>query len=78
MDIADRAARLEAHNRRIALAKQRSRSREPKQDIVDGVVYCIDCGIEVQPERLKIKPNAARCIDCQKKHELKERQKHGH
>lgn len=77
MDVVDRAEKLEAHNRKLALAKQRERSREPKQDIVNGVVYCIDCGIEVQPERLKIKPNAARCINCQRKHEKKEQQAYG-
>jgi len=26
--------------------------------------YCIDCGIEISPKRLKIDPTFERCIDC--------------
>jgi len=32
---------------------------------------CIDCGVEIGFARLDSQPAAARCIDCQKKFELK-------
>lgn len=31
--------------------------------------YCIDCGLEIAFERLRINPAAARCFDCQRMHE---------
>lgn len=30
---------------------------------------CTDCGGEVDLERLRAEPEAARCIDCQRRHE---------
>jgi len=30
---------------------------------------CTDCGVEVGAERLHAEPEAARCIDCQRRHE---------
>jgi len=30
---------------------------------------CIDCGLEIAPERLRAQPTAARCIHCQEKNE---------
>ena len=34
------------------------------QDKLNGIVYCIDCANDIPIERLKIKPNAVRCVDC--------------
>jgi hypothetical protein len=28
-------------------------------------IYCVDCGCEITEERLKSKPDAVRCVDCQ-------------
>lgn len=72
MDEIDRANQHEQHLRQLALADQRARSKEPAQWIEDGAVWCIDCGTEINKERLNAKPNAARCIDCQSLHELKD------
>lgn len=30
---------------------------------------CIDCGVEIPEERLKVKPYARRCIQCEEKNE---------
>jgi DnaK suppressor protein len=30
---------------------------------------CIDCGAEIGFERLHVEPEAARCIECQRRHE---------
>lgn len=64
-DIYDAAEQVEQQQRDIALDRARLVKPEPEQLVVDGVVYCIDCDDEVQPERLRAKPNAARCIHCQ-------------
>jgi RNA polymerase-binding protein DksA len=34
-----------------------------------GYGVCTDCGAEVGLERLRAEPEAARCIDCQRRHE---------
>lgn len=73
-DDLDRAKDLEIWQRDNALKAQALKAKEPPQDIdQDGNVWCIDCGDKVAPERLNAKPNAARCIDCQGLHELKDR-----
>lgn len=65
----DRAQDLENFQRDNALKAQALKAKEPPQDIdQNGNVWCIDCGEEVAPKRL-----AARCIDCQGLHELKDR-----
>jgi RNA polymerase-binding transcription factor DksA len=30
---------------------------------------CVDCGTEIDPERLRIAPSAARCLPCQQRYE---------
>ena len=50
-----------------------SREKEPEQLIENGVVLCVECGYQIQAARLKAKPNAARCIDCQTIHEARRR-----
>ena len=38
--------------------------------IADGSYgACIDCGLEIGFERLKVEPGALRCIECQRVHE---------
>lgn len=73
MDVIDHAKELELKQRQIALNETLERASEPPQEIIDGVVICIACGIDIPVARLEAKPNAARCIDCQ---EIEE-QKHG-
>ena len=76
-DLYDRAQEREEQNNQDAQKRhQASMSPEPEQLVVAGVVLCIDCDAEVQPERLAAKPNAARCIYCQQDYE-KEHRFHG-
>lgn len=73
MDLLDEAKALEMAARDRALAEHFASVKEPPQWVEDGVVYCIDCGTTITPERLQAKPYAARCIDCQTIYEHKER-----
>lgn len=72
-DIIDRAKELEMQHRQRCLDEALNRRAEPAQQIVGGVVLCIDCDEPVRPARLLAKPDAARCAHCQ---EIEER-KHG-
>ncbi|MGR6871223.1 TraR/DksA C4-type zinc finger protein [Pseudomonas sp. HK3] len=74
MDDADRAKEIEQLHRRAAL-EMATRHPEPPQQIIDGWVVCIDCVTPLQPDRLKAKPDAARCIECQSIHEKKEKRR---
>jgi len=74
-DITDHASALEQLQRDQALAARPR--REPPQLISDGRVLCIDCEEPIPAPRLASKPNAARCIDCQRLHEKQEQQRHG-
>ena len=41
-----------------------------RQRLADGSYgLCTDCGAEIGLERLRAEPEAARCIDCQRRHE---------
>lgn len=73
MDILDHAKQTEMADRQRAIAAQREKTKEPEQLIADGEVLCIDCDRQVSKPRLAAKPNAARCIECQSTHELKDR-----
>jgi DnaK suppressor protein len=58
-----------------ALTRQRAtRAPEPGQRRVGRKVHCIECGDPIQAERLRAKPDAARCMDCQVDHERQRRQ----
>jgi len=38
--------------------------------IADGTYgLCVDCGDDIAVERLRAQPAAARCVDCQQRHE---------
>jgi DnaK suppressor protein len=76
-DLYDRAQERDQQNNDDAQAlHQANLQPEPEQVIVAGMVLCIDCDEPVQPERLRAKPNAARCIYCQGAYE-KELGRHG-
>ena len=64
-DILDQAELLESRQRLEALLHVQQNNYEPEQYNHDGEVICIDCDLPIQPKRLRAKPNAARCIDCQ-------------
>ena len=44
------------------------------QQVVDGSVECLDCGVEIPPGRLAALADCIRCIDCQIAHEKEARQ----
>lgn len=73
MDQLDEAKELEMAARERALADHFANIKEPPQDIENGVVYCVGCAVVIPQERLRAKPNAARCVDCQMIFEHKER-----
>lgn len=37
---------------------------------------CMDCGGEIEPRRLEARPEATRCIECQRKFENRDRREH--
>jgi DnaK suppressor protein len=71
-DQLDEAKDLEMRHRQRCLDEVlNNRAPEPPQWIDNGVVRCIDCGTPVNPNRLRAKPNAARCTYCQNIQEKK-------
>ena len=69
-DIIDRAQRAEETFRERAL-KRRSNAKEDALQTAgeDGWPICIDCGERIPKARLAARPNAVRCIECQRDHE---------
>lgn len=62
MDAIDLMQEAEAgmHDRAIAAARTRFRSRRPGRGI------CVECGDPIAPARLMALPGARTCIDCQR------------
>ena len=69
-DQLDRAKELEMLHREKSLAAHKQASSEPEQWIDGDRVLCLNCSVPVSPQRLRAKPNAAYCMDCQ---QLRER-----
>lgn len=63
MDAADEAQRHEAAHLQAALARHHRPAEA--QLVEDGEVICLGCGDPVPPSRLRVIPDAARCVDCQ-------------
>lgn len=40
-----------------------------KLEVGDDYGLCTDCGAEILFERLKVEPDALRCVNCESKHE---------
>jgi len=74
MDDADRAKQLEMQQRQRAIDNALS---EPdhgwgeSQLTVSNEIVCIDCYDPIPKERLAIKPDACRCVDCKEVWEKK-------
>lgn len=62
MDAIDLMQEAEAdmHDRAVAAARPRTRSRTPGRGI------CVECGQSIAPARLAALPAARTCIDCQR------------
>lgn len=62
-DIADKSAQFEALFIQEGLAKAVTKSDQPQE--MDGdTVICSCCGDPIPPERLKVLPKAALCVEC--------------
>lgn len=62
-DFADQGAEVETQLRDAALRDQQLRAAADVAARPNGL--CKDCGEAIAPMRLKAKPNALRCFDCQ-------------
>ncbi len=69
MDVIDHAKKAEMGHRQASLENTLQQAQEPPQETFNGVVVCIDCGIDIPLDRLAAKPDAARCINCQSRKE---------
>ena len=70
----DEATDLVDQDREAALLEaaddQRQQVKEALQRLDDGTYgTCVDCGGTISEARLSVRPEAARCIDCQAKAE---------
>lgn len=72
-DPIDRANDLVLFTNDMAIQQHLADHTLPKQQIVDGVVECIDCDAAISADRLAALPNCVRCIDCQTTHEIREK-----
>ena len=76
-DVQDSGDQGEQRAREIVLSAGEARDAEELADIdaaiqrlADGSYgECVDCGVDIAPERLQVQPAAARCIDCQERFE---------
>jgi DnaK suppressor protein len=73
-DFIDRANDTAQFTNDLAIQQHRIDHALPAQLVVDGVVECMDCGIDIPTERLAALPDYVRCIDCQTVHEIREKQ----
>lgn len=71
---ADTASELSDNDREIALLEaaddQRAQIRSALARMDDGTYgTCVDCGQPISDTRLSVRPEAARCVECQAKAE---------
>jgi DnaK suppressor protein len=74
MDIIDRA---QQNDREIQQSVDNYLKRrgidlfEPPEraQVIDGIAYCVDCGLDIPPKRLEAKPDAVRCVECESRKE---------
>jgi DnaK suppressor protein len=81
-DLNDRATQEEEFTLEL-----RARDRERKlikkiDEALKGIEvgeygFCETCGIEIGLRRLEARPTATKCVDCQERHEIQERQTFG-
>ena len=64
----DLYAREELVAEQVSLTRQLSLVGDALARMRDGTYgMCVDCGQRIAPERLEALPEAARCIDCQRR-----------
>lgn len=64
-DDIDRANHTAQFTNDLAIQQHLRGRALPPQQIIDGAVECLDCGIGIPDDRLDALPNCVRCIDCQ-------------
>lgn len=70
MDEVDRSAAAEEFDRAAALARALgARPRGEQQRDTQGIIVCLDCGEPIPAARLRVLPNAVRCVECQAEHD---------
>ena len=71
MDDIDLAQRNDEIFRRQSLERhfRRAGREEVENDAIPGI--CLDCENPIEKERLRVMPDAVRCVDCQRKKERK-------
>lgn len=62
----DRAQQLEEMAREIAIKKHRTFKAVSR-------VYCEDCDALIPEKRRQLIPGVSRCVDCQQKYEMQQR-----
>lgn len=73
-DVVDRANNEALFINDLAIQQHLIGRALPPQQIIDGAVECLDCGIEIPDDRLDALPNCVRCIECQTAHEIRQKQ----
>lgn len=75
-DVVDRAQEREALNLDLALVRrsEAATARESPFEI-EGKRVCLDCFEPLTKKRLKAKPDAVRCVECQEMKEKQDRRK---
>ena len=75
MDELDKAKEREMLDRELALQAQLAKSKQPvgKAKEKNGKRYCLDCDSEIDPQRLKARPESVLCVYCKQKREKEQR-----
>jgi DnaK suppressor protein len=75
MDDLDRAEQLAQQQRDLSInaALQSGIETEQPDEDEDGTRYCIDCGTVIPKERLAVRPESVRCVDCKQLKEERNR-----
>lgn len=68
-DLLDKAKYIEQGFRDAAINAALHAPPQPPQWVENGEVLCRECGDAIPKARLKVKPSAAFCVNCQSRRE---------
>lgn len=70
-DVADYVHQRELHDTmQEVLDREAAQVREAQQRLAEGTYgICAECGMRIPPARLRARPEATLCVDCQAKRE---------
>ncbi|MBN1830277.1 MAG: TraR/DksA C4-type zinc finger protein [Deltaproteobacteria bacterium] len=69
MDRFDWASEIETQEREAAIARARENGSAEIPLVIAGVRCCRDCEEPIPAGRLRVRPDAVRCVSCQERHE---------